>query len=487
MPDYALTTPVRDAAPTATGHSRRGARRVLEELARHRLPYSIGFSLVMLAGATALTFAASPFAPNVSLGGLYLVAVVPVAIMLGLRWAVAVSAASVLLYALLFLPPVHRLSPREWQNWVALSVYLVTSIAASEVTVAFRRRTILAERASAEQALLAEMARALLRAPVGDEALSVTAPQLPQLLRTSWARLELGSEQGETPGARRYTLGAESRPIGSLVVPRDSPVDREALARLLPALGSLAAIAGEGKQLARERLELEGLRRSDLAKTAILRAVSHDLRSPLTAIKTASESLLDPLVEIRPEARVDLLATIASETDRLDRLVEDLLDLSRLQAGVAAPRTEIWTVDELLANALASLGAAAERVQLDFPPGLPPIRVDGNQVGRVLLNLLENAAKFGATEGTVRVRVHEDGEQVVIRVLDDGPGIAHEETERIFAPFERGSAAAGRRGTGLGLAIARGFAELNQITVTAEPRASGGCFAVSIPTRSSPA
>jgi two-component system sensor histidine kinase KdpD len=486
MPEFAIPAPIAEALPAIPARRWRSARAFRERAGRHRLGSSIGLIVVMLAAATALTLAASPFAPNVSLGGLYLVAVVPVAVVLGLRWAVLASAASVVLYAWLFLPPVHRLSPREWQNWVALSVYLATSIAASEVAVAFRRRTILAERASAEQALLAEMARALLRAPAIEGEVSVTAPQLPQLLGTSWARLELGGARDETPGTLRYRLGNEAQPIGSLVVPRGSRVDREALARLLPALGSLVAIAGEGKRLARERVELDGLRRSDLAKTAILRAVSHDLRSPLTAIKTASESLLDPRVDVSPDGRADLLATIAVESDRLNRLVEDLLDLSRLQAGAASPRRQVWTIDELVAGSLAALGQSADRVLLDLPASLPPVLVDGDQVGRMLLNLLDNAVKFSGPRGTVGVRARQDREEVVLEIRDDGPGITSEEVERIFSPFERGSAGLAHAGTGLGLAIARGFAELNDVGVTAEPGPGGACFVVTIPTAATP-
>src|SRR5581483_8911795 len=191
------------------------------------------------------------------------------------------------------------------------------------------------------------------------------------------------------------------------------------------------------------------LRESDRVKTAVLRAVGHDLRSPLTAIRTAAEVLESPRLELTSDDRAELVETIRVEARRLERLVANLLDLSRLEAGAARRRPELWTADDLLARTLDQLGVDASRVVVHADHALPPLRVDAVQVERVLVNLLENALKFSSPVDPVEVVATTADGVVAIRVRDRGPGIAVEDRERIFAAFERGSG----RGNGLGLAI----------------------------------
>ena len=164
--------------------------------------------------------------------------------------------------------------------------------------------------------------------------------------------------------------------------------------RLLPAVASLVAVAIDRDRLTSEALEAEALRRSDAIKTAVLRTVSHDLRSPLMAILTSSSALAQHDFELDPEDRQELLATITSEAGRLDRLVANLLDLSRLQAGAAEPHTELWPIDDLVGQALGELGDAAGRVEVSLPEQPVAVRVDPSQIERVLANLIENALKY---------------------------------------------------------------------------------------------
>jgi two-component system, OmpR family, sensor histidine kinase KdpD len=179
-------------------------------------------------------------------------------------------------------------------------------------------------------------------------------------------------------------------------------------------------------------------------------------------------------LELDADDRAALLATIAAEAKRLEGLVGNLLDLSRLEVGAAAPRLELWTIEDLVGRALADLGAAAERVSVSIPDELPPIRVDGTQIERVLVNLLENALKFSSPTDPVSLSAeHADGD-VIVRVLDAGPGLAEQDRERVFQPFERGAEAGARTGAGLGLAIARGFTQANGGRVWAEAADSGG-------------
>jgi K+-sensing histidine kinase KdpD len=233
----------------------------------------------------------------------------------------------------------------------------------------------------------------------------------------------------------------------------------------------VSELATRSRRLARQAVEAETLRQSDAVKTAILHAVSHDLRSPLTAIRAASEGLESPALDLTGADREGLLETIRIEVRRLERLVENLLDLSRLEAGPTVRRPELWTMDALLARALDQLGRDADRVRATLEPGLPPTRVDAAHIERVLVNLLENALKFSSPSDLVDVSAALESGQMVVRVRDRGPGVAPDDRERIFEPFERGGLG---RGSGLGLAIARGFAEANGGRVRLEALGEGG-------------
>jgi two-component system, OmpR family, sensor histidine kinase KdpD len=310
-------------------------------------------------------------APVLSLGVLYVFAVLPVAVLWGLAYALPVSLLSMITFNFLFLPPLHTLALRDSENWVALAVYLVTAVVVSELATRSRRR------------------------------------------------------------------------------------------------GAAA-------------LEAETLRRSDAVKTAVLRAVSHDLRSPLTAIAAASEVLEGGAERLTKAERAELVGSVRLETRRLVRLVGNLLDLSRLEAGAAAPTRELWTIDGLVARSLEAIGPDADRIEVSLPADSPLLHIDAGQIERVLVNLLENALKVSADP--VELTTEVDNGMVVLRVLDHGPGLEPGAAERIFEPFERGVGAGD--GAGLGLAIAKGFAQANGGRVWAEPRnGRGAAFALALPTR----
>jgi two-component system sensor histidine kinase KdpD len=197
-------------------------------------------------------------------------------------------------------------------------------------------------------------------------------------------------------------------------------------------------------------------------KTALLRAVSHDLRSPLTAIIVSAGALAHGELSLDGRDRRELAETILHEARRLDRLVSNLLDASRVEARAVEPQAALWTVEDLILQTLTGIEAAEARIEVVVPKNPSTmVRVDIHQVERVLANLLENALRYSGTSQRVRVQVHAPGSEVLIRVIDHGPGIAPGELERIFDPFQRGSRTADAQGAGLGLAIARGFAEAN--------------------------
>ena len=374
---------------------------------RHWLQRPLVAALLSLAAVAIVSLAVwalEPIAPVLSLGVLYLFAVLPVAALWGLPFAIPVSIVSMLAFNWLFLPPTHTLRLADSENWVALAVYLVTAISVSALSDRARRR--------AEEA---------------DE---------------------------RRRDAERAMEGAR---------------------------------ASEERRL-REAVEAEALRRSDAVKTAVLRSVSHDLRSPITAITTASEVLRELGDTLSGDDREELVAAILAQVRRLDRLVANLLELSRLEAGAATPARELWTVDGLVSRVLDVLAADDDRVDVDVPDQIPPVEVDPAQLERALANVIENALKFSPADARVSLRAMTEDGEVLVRVTDAGPGIPAQERERVFEPFVGGTAVNGDRGSGLGLAIARGFVGLNGGRLWIEPAPGGGSeFVIALPAAVLPA
>ena len=438
-------------------------------------------SVAIVTGAISLI---QPYVPVLSLGVLYLFAILAVAVAYGLAFAFAVSVASMLAFNWFFLPPVHTLTLADSSNWFALAVYLATAIVVSELATRTRRRAASAEQRERESALLAELATELLGGRLLEEELDEIASRAASVLGVESATIELGPPKRPPKGASPLPLEAAGRAVGTLYTPDGADPNVSAEQRFLPALAALLAVAVDRARLEGEALEAEALRRSDLVKTALLRAVSHDLRTPLTGVRTAVGALRNPTLQLSDEDREELLETIELDSERLARLVGDLLDLSRLEAGAAAPDQELWSLDDLVREAVESLGA---RGRVDIVGESPLVNVDAAQVQRVLANLIENAVRYSPAGGRVLVRITATRKEAIVRVVDQGPGLAETEFERVFEPFYRHSGDT-RSGAGLGLAIARGFAEANGGRVWAESRpGQGATFALALPVVETPA
>ena len=242
-------------------------------------------------------------------------------------------------------------------------------------------------------------------------------------------------------------------------------------------LGELRELAAERDRMEAEAIEAGALRRSDELKTALLRSVSHDLRTPLTSIIAAGAALDSPTVT--EQERHELSEAVVEEGQRLSRLVENLLDVSRLESGSAEPRREPVDLAGVLEAARESVGADGATIKLGVDPEVPALVADSVQLERAFANLFENGVRHGAGR-PVLVRSREIGGRLVVRVVDQGPGIPEQERERIFEPFYRREGERG--GFGLGLAIAKGFVEANggQIAVESVP-GQGSTFVVSFP------
>ena len=426
---------------------------------------------------TAAIFLLRESVPVLSLGSLYVLAVLPVAILWGRFWAVLVAIASMLAFNFFFLEPVHTFRLSDRSNWLALAVYLATAIAVSELSTRARQRAAEAEQREREEALLGELSVALLQGESLVDELPRIGSATGSVLGVEGARIELGDEAG--PGIE---LLAGPRLIGRLALPDAERPNPSAVRRFLPALASLLAVGLDREELQRQALAAEGLRTSDAVKTAILRAVSHDLRSPLTAIRVAAESLTSPSLQLSADDRGRQLETLRVETRRLDRLVTNLLDFSRLEAGAARPRTELVAVDELIGQALAGVDADAVPVEVKLPREIPFVEVDSAQVERALVNLLANAQRFAPRGTPVTITVSAADEEVVLRIANNGPAIRRDDLDHVFEPFVRLAGDADREGSGLGLAIARSFAEANGGRVWAEsPPGGGAAFGLAFP------
>ncbi|MGZ4286629.1 MAG: sensor histidine kinase [Solirubrobacteraceae bacterium] len=415
-----------------------------------------------------------------SLGVVYMFGVVVVSAFWGVWLGVATSLMSAAAFNFFHLPPVGQFTIADSRNWVALGAFFVAALATSWVSELARHRAAEAERRRAEADLTAEMAQLLLPRAAVTDALGLIGRRLATVFELPWATITLEEASG---GGRRLAiaLAVSERRLGTLLIPAGLP--DSAVARLreraVPPLSAVLELALEREKLIADAVQTEGLRRSEAVKTAVLRAVSHDLRSPVIAMVTAGAAVRAH--GLSALERDELGSLVVDEGTRLSGLIDDLLDLSKLEAHAAAPRLAECSLEEVVDAALAAQHPEARfRVRVD--PDLPSVRADFAQIERVLANLLANATRYSNGE-PVMIRALQVGDRAIIRVIDRGPGIPRAERERIFEPFYQAPPAAGTHaGSGLGLAIAKGFVEANggRIWVESTP-GLGSAFVVELP------
>ena len=412
-----------------------------------------------IALVTAVLFPLRDHAPVVSLGVAYLLAVLLVASVWGRRLGLVTALASALAFNFFHIPRTGRLTVSEGEDWVALAVFLAAAIVTSSVAERARKRAEAAEDHRREADLALELARLLLRGENLAASLRAAADRLAAALGVESADIVLENVQGDDR-RQAFPLREGSRQLGTLLLPRDADeiALRRAQERIAPSLEALLAAALERDALLADVVETHALRRSDVVKTALLRAVSHDLRSPLTAILTAAEPLAGERVD--DADRRELAADVRAEAHRLSRLIDQLLDLSRLEAKAADPRPDWVSVEEVVAGAIAEIDAEDDAFRVTLDKSTPLVRADAAQLERAFANVLENSLRHSGGH-PVLVRGGGTHNRVRVRIVDRGPGVAPTQAERIFEPFHRSGHGGGHRGSGLGLAIARGFLEAN--------------------------
>lgn len=413
---------------------------------------------------------------------LFLTCTVGAALLGGMLPALASAVIGSALLNWYFTPPVHTWTIAESQNIAALVVFLVVGMAVASVVDLAARRAQQAARLRSEAEILSHLAGGVLG---GDDPLEALLERVRETFSmVSVALLERGADPNGRDGWRRVaSTGAPTatRPEDADVeVPVNERLSLALTGRVLPASDQrvLSAFAAQAAAvLDRQRLADEAARARELAegnriRTALLAAVSHDLRTPLAAIKAAVTSLRSAEVAWSAEDEAELLAAIEDGADRLDHLIGNLLDMSRLHTGTVSPLIRRIGLDEVVPVALG--GVPHDSVTLDIPETLPIVAADPGLLERAVANMVENAVKYSPPGSPLLIAASALGDRVELRIADRGPGVPDEAKDNIFEPFQRYGDRPRGNGVGLGLAVARGFVESMDGTLTAEDTPGGG-------------
>ncbi len=434
-------------------------------------------------GLPVLTFALSGVRGELTFPSdvlLFLAAVVGIALLGGLYPALGAAVGGFLLLNYYFTPPLHEFTVDRPENVLGLVVFLVVATAVSAAVELAARRTAEASSARAEAATLSTVAGSVLR---GEHPLTALLQQLRETFALTGVTLLERSPDNPTAWRLAATVGrhtAISPADGDAAVPIGEELMLVLTGRLLGAadrrvLGAFAAqaeVALRQQRLAAQAAAADRIGAADRLRSALLSAVSHDLRTPLASAKAAVTSLRSPDVAFGPEDRDELLATADESLDRLIGLVENLLDMSRLQAGVLGVHAQLFSVADVLPRVVDDVGTAAVTVRV--PDELAEVRADPALVERILVNVLTNAVRYSPPGRPPAIAVTERGDEVEVRVIDHGPGIPDEARELVFQPFQRLGDRDSGTGVGLGLALSRGLAEAMGGTLQPATTPGGG-------------
>ena len=405
---------------------------------------------------------------------LFLLLVVGISAVGGLLPALAAAISGFLLVNWYFTPPLYTFTIGEGENILALVVFLAVAGVVSGFVALAARRAAEAQRVRAETEALARLA--------GSSSISVVLDGLTRVLGLAGAsvlhrgdggwRIDAasGDRAPESPDAASRTVELDEEHVLALA---GGPLRSED-ERILDAFARELAASVELGELEAEVRAAGVLSAANELRAAILSAVSHDLRTPIAAIKASVTSLLQEDVEWTPEARREFLDTIHEETDRLNALVGNLLDMSRLQTEALEIMPSRVGLEEVLPAALHSLGLADGAVEVDVPESLPRVLADPGLLERALANVIQNAVRYSPPEQRPRVTAGVVDGVVDVRVVDRGPGIPREQRERLFMPFQRLGDSSQEEGVGLGLAVAKGFVEAMGGEVEVEDTPGGG-------------
>jgi two-component system sensor histidine kinase KdpD len=487
------------------------------------LPYIV--ALVAVAAGLGVSKLVQPLFGLENVDLIFLTAIVGVAVRYGLWPSLLATVAASLSYNFFFLPPVHTFTITDPTNVAAFLLFTVVAVVVSNLAARGWSHTVAAqERLRAVESLYA-FSRKLAGAGRLDDVLWATAYQIASMLkvrvvlllpengsigvkagyppedtldeadlaaaRWAWEKNRpTGRDSDTLPGAKwlflpmRTSRGA----IGILGISRDESgaLIRAEQRRLLDALTDQGALAIERVHLVEDIDHARRIAETDRLRSALLTSISHDLKTPLAAVLGAAGALRDLTKSLDDDAKAELVATIIDESERLNRFIANLLDMTKLESGAVVPNAALQDIGEIVGSALqrASKILAKHRVEVEISPDLPMVNVDAVLFEQVLFNLLDNAAKYAAPETTVRIQSWQEQNSVKLQVLDEGDGIPAADLERIFDKFYRARKGDQiRAGTGLGLAISRGFVEALHGTITAANRTDrkGAVLTITLP------
>ncbi len=510
-----------EAAPAAD------PRRPVDTAAPAAAPEIRPYALALLATAAGLGLALllQPYAGLENADLFLLTSVVGVAVRWGLGPSLAAVVAASLAYNFFFLPPVYTFTIADPTNVAAFLLFTLVAVLVSNLAARARLSAVVSRgRARATERLFG-FSRKLAACATLDDVLWATSAQIAAMLKVrvvlllpeggavtvragyppedmldeadlaaaQWAFANdrpAGRGADTLPGAKRLFLPMHTGrgTIGVIGLDADGagPILTPEGRRLLDALADMGALAIERVRLVEDLDRAERAAETDRLARALLTSISHDLRTPLASVLGAASTLRDLDAALGPEAKAELLGTVIAESERLNRFIANLLDMTRLEAGAVAPNLAPQDVAETVDTALRRVERvlAGHRVTVDMAPALPMLRLDPVLFEQVLVNLLDNAAKYAPEGTTVTVAARREGDRVRIAVSDEGAGLPEADLERVFDKFYRvRKSDRVRAGTGLGLAISRGFVEAMSGTVTAGNRRDrpGAVFTVTLP------
>ena len=483
------------------------------------------FSTAYVAGALAVSSILDQFFDVRNLASVLLLAVLTSAVTFGLWPALYACFLSALAFNFFFLEPRYTLTIRDPESIVAFTVFLVVAVIASNLTARVQRQAAAARSRARATGDIYSFSRKLAGAGTLDDVLWATAFQIASMLkvrvvlllpengtitvkagyppddtlaeadiaaaRWAWEHNRAAGRGADTlPGAKRLYLplrtGRTAIGVVGLDNDKQGPLLTPEQQRLLDALADQAAVAIERVQLVadvdRARLAAE----ADRLRSALLTSISHDLKTPLAAVMGAAGTLKEFAPALPEKDRADLLATVVSEAERLNRFIANLLDMTRIESGAMEPNHAFHYVGDVVGSALnrAQKITAEHRIETDIPADLPMLRLDPVLFEQALFNLLDNAAKYALPGSAIRLQAWVDNGAVILQVMDEGPGIPPDDMERIFDTFYRvRKRDQVRAGTGLGLSISRGFIEAMGGTIAAANRTDrpGAIFTIRMP------
>jgi two-component system, OmpR family, sensor histidine kinase KdpD len=473
-------------------------------------------SIVGVASVLVLGFALLPLRSHISVSTAALVLVIPVVVgsaIGGIKAGVSSVVAGFVVYDYGFIPPYKTLDVGTPQNWAALGVYVIVMLLVASVVASLDSARIEAQRGGEAAHHLSELSERLVGDQPVDDLLetivsavhavfaipgvsllvldggllkvvasageALTDEELAQLGPDSGQPISIGTNAESSAELRTIALSASGRPVGILVL-RGLPTSKNDRA-VLNTFANDAALALERAQLRDQALRSKFLEEVDRFRQSLMGAVSHDLRTPLATIKVASSTLSNRSVALTTEQLAELYNLIEVESDRLTRLVSNLLDITRIEAGVFTVHATPTSVPELVREAVNAMEPTlgSHRVDSFVPTSLPAVNVDPLLIGQVLINLLDNALRHSPTDGVITVEARREDDDVVLSVTDQGPGIPPENRSVVFERFaqlDKGGRA------GLGLTIAKTFVEAHGETIWYEEAPNHGArFVLSLP------